>query len=227
MDTSRGNAVGLRRRSVVKGAAWAAPVVTLGVAAPLAAASPAEVVPSLGGGSCKFNDKGSKHYHVELVFSNGLNQATTVSISSLVVTTASGQNVSFPSLVRRFDVSARGSTSFEYDSSPVQNLANGSARITYTYTDGGGQAVGPESASLGLSLPPCAGNTADEKDDDKGAGSESTTPESAAKSSSTPPPDGSTTSTPSTNRKQSTTEQSTPGPTTPAEPAPTSTTPSN
>ena len=151
-----GGEQGVKRRTLVKGAAWAAPVVTFAAAAPMAAASPPPVAPTVGDDSCKHTE-GVKRYHIELIFSNSLNCATDVTITSFVVDPNSGTDVPFsdPPVDTQFTIPAKDSLSWEYDSDVVGNIANGEVDITYTYTDCQGNVVA-ESVSINVSsLPPC------------------------------------------------------------------------
>ncbi|WP_427383671.1 hypothetical protein [Janibacter sp. G56] len=151
-----GGEQGVKRRTLVKGAAWAAPVVTFAAAAPMAAASPPPVAPSVGDDSCK-HTKGVKRYHIELEFSNSLNCATDVHIVSFVVDPNSGSDVSFtsPAVDTDFTIPAKGSLSWEYDSDEVGNIANGEVDITYTYTDCQGNVVAERVSINVSSLEPC------------------------------------------------------------------------
>ena len=156
MDNVNGGDGQMKRRTVVKGAAWAAPVVTMGVAAPMAAASPPPVAPSVGDGSCKHTE-GVKRYHIELEFSNSMSCDTDVVITNFVVNPFSGQDVPFsdPPVDTQFTIPAEGSLSWEYDSDVVGNIANGTVDVTYTYTDCQGEVVS-EFVSINVSsLPPC------------------------------------------------------------------------
>ncbi len=156
MDNVKGANAAMKRRTVVKGAAWAAPVITMGVAAPIAAATPPPVAPSIGQNSCK-HTKGVKRYHIELIFTNSLSCSTNVVIQSFVVNPFSGQDVPFtdPPVDTEFTLAANDSMSWEYDSDVVGNMANGTVDVTYTYTDCRGEVVA-ESQSINVSsLPPC------------------------------------------------------------------------
>lgn len=183
----------LRRRTVVKGAAWAAPVVTMGVAAPSLAATPPPVAPSVGQGSCK-HTKGTNRYHIELIFSNSMDCETTVNISSFVVQPFSDQPVYFNDdpIQTNFDLPANGSLSWEYDSDVTGNIANGTVDVVYTYTDCTG-AVVEETQSIAIpTLPPCdedyphngSGDTDAAKSDTEDSETTSTDSESSSTSSS-------------------------------------------
>lgn len=237
MDTSRGDGVELRRRSVVKGAAWAAPVVSLGVAAPLSAASPPPVAPTLdAGGTCKHSNEPpqSQRYHVAVVWENTLDCETTVTITSITVAPNSGTGVGFTGIPSPFTVSGSGTVSHYYDSLPTPNMANGTATVTYTYTDCGGNGVAETVPLTFSSLPPCqSGITSDwphdgtsstyRAEDTESPSSSSTSSSPSSKSSEdqdTTNQKSRTTPAPSTSSKSATS-------TTPDAPAPTSTTPSN
>lgn len=145
----------ISRRTVAKGAAWTAPVVTLGVAAPMAAASPPPVNPTLGAESCKHTE-GVKRYHVQLVFKNGLNCATNVVMSKFVVISNSGQTVTFtPPPLMSFSIPRYSELSWTYDSDEMGNISQGNVQVVYTYTDCDGQVVSEDQTISVGQLPPC------------------------------------------------------------------------
>lgn len=181
----------MRRRTVVKGAAWAAPVITLGVAAPSLAATPPPVAPSVGQGSCK-HTSGVKRYHIELIFTNNLSCDSKVKITSFVVTPNSGQSVPFSGLETDFTLEGNSSRSWVYDSEVVGNMANGTVDVTYTYTNCDGDVV-DESQSINVSsLPPCSFGYPDHGSSAEKASEKS---EGSSTSSSTATDSGSRTST--------------------------------
>lgn len=147
----------MRRRTVVKGAAWAAPVATLGVAAPSLAASPPPVNPTLSSrGFCKHPGNPSR-YHLGIDWNNGLPCETTITITSIVLSPSSGQPVTFtgltPVVVDRYDTESR-----TYDSLETENSANGTVTVSYTYTtcDSPSQTVTASVPLSADSLPPCS-----------------------------------------------------------------------
>lgn len=156
MDSAASQSAQMKRRTIVKGAAWAAPAITVGVAAPQSAASPPPVAPSIGNSSCK-HTKSVSRYHIELIFTNSLNCSSTVNITSFVVNPFSGQDVPFtePPVETNFTLSAKGSRNWTYDSDVVGNMANGTVDVTYTYTNCQGQTVSEFQSINVSSLPPC------------------------------------------------------------------------
>lgn len=157
MDSVNGGDIQMKRRTVVKGAAWAAPVVTMGVAAPMAAASPPPVFPELTqDGSCKHSNWTKQGYHIGLTWTNTLDDTTTVTVTSIVVTPESETPVSF-SGYNSFDVDSGDTKNFYYDSCETPNMANGSAVVQYTYTVDGEVVVGEVPLTI-LDLPPCQGS---------------------------------------------------------------------
>lgn len=148
----------ISRRSVAKGVAWSVPVVTLATAAPAMAVSEAPVAPSVGEGSCKHSNE--KRYHIELVFTNSLNCSTTVTVTSFTVTPNSGKPVSFSSSTTpTFTLTRRGtagsSTTLVYDSDEVDAISQGTATVTYTYTDCSGKVVSTTQSINVPNLNPC------------------------------------------------------------------------
>ena len=154
MGTTDTTSNGISRRTIAKGAAWAAPAITLGVAAPSLAASPPPVGPSVGDDSCK-HTKSINRYHIELIFTNNLACKTNVVITSFVVNPNSGQDVPFDGIDYDFEINAKDSMSWVYDSQVVGNMANGTVDVVYTYTNCRGEKV-DETQSINVSsLPPC------------------------------------------------------------------------
>lgn len=156
MDHVKGADASMKRRTVVKGAAWAAPVVTMGVAAPIAAATPPPVIPTLDpNGFCK-HPGNPKRYHIGISWENTLTCDTTVTVTNITVTPTSGQVVTFPAL-GSFTVSAGTTTTQVYDSNLTTNSANGTVNVQYTYTDCSTPPVTvTEAAALTApDLPPC------------------------------------------------------------------------
>ena len=149
----------MRRRTVVKGAAWAAPVVTMGVAAPSLAASPPPVNPTLTSrGFCKHpgnQPTSPSRYHLGITWNNGLPCETTITITSITLTPFSGQPVSFeglsPVTVPRYDSVGR-----TYDSVETTNSSNGTVTVSYKYTTCEGKTVAASVPLSADSLPPCS-----------------------------------------------------------------------
>lgn len=196
----------MRRRTVVKGAAWAAPVVTLGVAAPAMAASPPPVNPELGGESCK-HTKGVKRYHVQLIFNNGLNCSTTVNISKFVVIANSGQEVTFtPAPETTFTIDRYSQKSWIYDSDVMGNISQGNVQVVYTYTDCEGGTHDGDVIMNVAQLPPCDFPYPHDGSGETDAAKSDTTDSKATSSDSEP---SSTSTSSSSTTESSTTQEST------------------
>lgn len=158
MDNVKGADAQMKRRTVVKGAAWAAPVVTLGVAAPMAAASPPPVFPELDDANdnwCKHSNQ--KIYHVGLIWNNTLACDTTVSIVSINIYPFSGGGpVPVNGVPDSFLIPEGSTTSRYYHSIEWGTIANGTATVQYKYTDCSGTATGVLTVNLEADeLPPC------------------------------------------------------------------------
>lgn len=153
---SQGSTTPVSRRTVAKGAAWAAPVILGGAAAPAYASSPPPVAPELDPQAfCKHPGE-PKRYHVGVIWQNTLPCETTVTITAIQLTpNASGEPpVTFPGSTT-FSVSANSTTTQVYDSNLTEASSNGTVTVQYTYTDCSGTVV-TETASLSAaSLPPC------------------------------------------------------------------------
>ncbi|SMC50484.1 hypothetical protein [Janibacter indicus] len=172
-DDSTQGAEPLGRRSVVKGAAWTAPIVTLGVAAPATAASAQPITPDASW-SCRPHKEGWT-YTVRLTLSNGLRCGVNVSIRTFQVringrTVVSGGGTVF--------VSAGKSSTLTFAGGTTNARGQGALTLTYSYRDCGG-ATRAETRNLTLSpLGHCQG--AHGADPDKSSvATESTTPSSA------------------------------------------------
>ncbi|MGN7248240.1 hypothetical protein ACTHQ1_10985 [Janibacter anophelis] len=134
----------ISRRTVAKGAAWTAPVILGGVTAPALAASPPPVFPVLNvSGTCKHSNlpPNAQRYHIGVTWNNTLQCETTVTVTSISVFPNSGTGVNFTALPDSFDVGAGETDNRHYDSNPTPNMANGTVRILYTFTDCDGNTV--------------------------------------------------------------------------------------
>lgn len=148
----------ISRRTVAKGAAWTAPVILGGVAAPALAASPPPVFPELNvAGTCKHSNlpPDAQRYHIGVTWNNTLECETTVTVSSIAVSPNSGTGVNFTGLPDSFDVGPGDTDNRHYDSLPTPNMANGTVIIQYTYTDCDGNTVSGNVPLTVDSLPPC------------------------------------------------------------------------
>jgi hypothetical protein len=157
---------GIRRRTVLAGAAWSVPVIAVASAAPAMAASPPVIV-TFDGFACKHpgasgtpgDPSGSlfKNYHFDLTVENTTNTAVTVDIVSFTVNgVTAGTITSVPA--EPIDVAPGGSTEFYVHVGPFADSANAEAVICYTYTPEGGEVSEVFCTSSGpLNTPPCAG----------------------------------------------------------------------
>ena len=147
------------RRSMMKGMAWAAPAMTMAVAAPALAASPPIGPPPVmavlnTNASCKVTG-GIHKYRLVFTFTNSGSDAM-VKMTSVSVTPNSGSPVTFPvSDEAPFSLPAGGEEVATYESDKAGNMANGTAVATFEYEDAMGvvQTVTQEFAVP--SLPPC------------------------------------------------------------------------
>lgn len=142
----------ISRRTVAKGAAWTAPVILGGVAAPAFAASLPPVFPALNpGGTCKHSNlpPSGQRYHVGVTWKNTLSCDTTVTVTAISVVPNSGTGVSFAGLPTNFTVVSGDTANRYYDSLPTPNMANGTATVTYTYTDCNGD---PQNGQVPLTI---------------------------------------------------------------------------
>lgn len=156
MGSVNGDGLQMKRRTVVKGAAWAAPVVTMGAAAPLNAASPPPVAPELtDGGFCKHSS--DNIYHIGVVWNNTLNCQTTVTITSIVIRPNSETDVNVVINPPTFTVEGKGTGGYVYHSEDSPTMANGTATVTYTYTDCDNNEVDAQVPLSVDTLPPCKG----------------------------------------------------------------------
>lgn len=186
-ENTRESEGAMRRRTVVKGAAWAAPVITVGAAAPAEAASaPAEAarpapITSSVSWTCKEAWGNSWRYTVSLTFSNGLRDATFVRVANFKVSVGGRVVVSGSSTI---NVPAGESRTVYFTSDPTRQSGTGTGAVTYTYRDCAG-ATRPESRAVQLTaLSSCGGEKDRDKDHERA--SVGTTPEATpAKSSPT------------------------------------------
>ena len=147
------------RRSMMKGMAWAAPAMTMAVAAPaLAASSPIDPPPVMAvlntNASCKVI-RGIHKYRLVFTFTNSGSDAM-VKMTSVSVAPNSGSPVTFPvSDEAPFSLPVGGEEVVTYESVKADDMANGTATATFEYEDATGvvQTVTQEFAVP--SLPPC------------------------------------------------------------------------
>jgi hypothetical protein len=128
----------VRRRAVVKGAAWATPAVMVAAAAPTAAAS-APIIPSFTPGTfCKHPGE-PKYYHAVFCFQNTTLAPITVTLGTLSVgATAKPAFVSVGGAqTNSFVVNASSSRCMYVDAGLFSTSANGGAVLTFSYPFGG------------------------------------------------------------------------------------------
>ncbi|NUO91089.1 MAG: hypothetical protein HOQ18_09755 [Dermatophilaceae bacterium] len=148
----------VRRRAVVKGAAWATPAVMVAAAAPTAAAS-APIVPSFEPGTfCKHSGK-PKYYHAVFCFKNTTLSPITVSLGNLVINDVGMQaNVSEGGhFATSFTVAAGLSRCMYVDAGEFSDSANGTATLFFTYSFGSSSVSDSVSGGtiVGTNLNPC------------------------------------------------------------------------
>ena len=144
---------------MMKGMAWAAPAMTMAVAAPaLAASSPIDPPPVMAvlntNASCKVT-RGIHKYRLVFTFTNSGSDAM-VKMTSVSVAPNSGSPVTFPvSDEAPFSLPVGGEEVVTYESVKADDMANGTATATFEYEDATGvvQTVTQEFAVP--SLPPC------------------------------------------------------------------------
>ncbi|WP_461050971.1 hypothetical protein [Terrabacter koreensis] len=157
-QTDSSAAPGVRRRAVVKGAAWATPAVMVAAAAPTAAAS-APIIPSFTPGTfCKHPGE-PKYYHAVFCFQN-----TTLSPIVVTLGTLSVGSTSKPAFVsvngaqtNSFTVGAKTNICMYVDAGLFDNSANGGAILTFSYPFGGTTQTGSISGGTiaDTNLNPC------------------------------------------------------------------------
>lgn len=194
----------MRRRTVVKGAAWAAPVVTLGTAAPAEAASPAPIASTVSW-TCAKAQRGSWRYTISLSLSNGLQCGTSVRVSTFKVSVRGHVIVSGSRVI---EVPAGQSRTVSFTSQTTQQSGPGTGAFTYTYRDCGGYTRQESRAVQLTALASCGGKDRDEGDREKTStgtnpegtptmGTPSTSPASSPEAPTAPTP-AATTATPTT-----------------------------
>lgn len=155
MTNYKSTARGTSRRSIVKGAAWAAPVVAISTIAPAYATSPDEPIDVvLGAGSCK-QTAGSKRYQLELHFENKSGYDIEYVVTSLTVTPNSGSTITFTLDGERKFIAEGGTDTDTFVSDRSGDLANGTAAITYIAYDTDGNETPVETTVSITDLPPC------------------------------------------------------------------------
>lgn len=164
----------MRRRTLVTGAAWAAPVVTLGAAAPAEAASPSPISASVSW-TCTPGRKDQWTYTVSLTLTNGLGCGTSVRVSSLKVSVGGSLVVSGSRVVQ---VPPGQSRTVSFGSQPTRRSGVGTGSLTYSYRDCGGTTRQESRAVRLTALSSCGGKDRDEGHDN--------TDDTAATTDSTP-----------------------------------------
>lgn len=143
------------RRRVVIGTAWTVPAISVASAAPAFAASPGVV--TAVGSACKNSAGGNdKTYQFDIEFTNTYNCRTTVTVTEIVLEPNNGSPVTFPNDNLTFDVAAHSTVTKTFVSNVTQSAANGTLRVSYTYTDCQGNVLEFTNALDVGSLPPCA-----------------------------------------------------------------------
>ncbi|MHA3837617.1 hypothetical protein ACXR8F_18005 [Terrabacter sp. AAH1] len=171
-QTDSSAAPGVRRRAVVKGAAWATPAVMVAAAAPTAAAS-APIVPSFTPGTfCKHPGE-PKYYHAVFCFHNTTQSAIVVTLGTLTVgSTSKPATVSVNgSQTNSFTVTAGQNLCLYVDAGLFSTSANGGAVLTFSYPFGGTTQTGSISGGtiVDANLNPCGtgnGIVSDQPKDD-------------------------------------------------------------
>lgn len=148
----------VRRRAVVKGAAWATPAVMVAAAAPTAAAS-APIIPSFTPGTFCKHPGNPKYYHAVFCFKNTTLAPITVTLGQMVINTESLQGrVSISNaFATSFVVNASSTRCMYVDAGEFSNSANGSAVLNFSYPFGGSTLTGSIAGGTiaDSSLPPC------------------------------------------------------------------------
>jgi len=128
----------VRRRAIVKGAAWATPAVMVAAAAPTAAAS-APIIPSFTPGTFCKHPGNPKYYHAVFCFKNTTAAAITVTLGTLTIGTLVRNAItSSAGLSPSFTVAANTTRCMYVDAGLYPNSANGGATLTFSYPFGTG-----------------------------------------------------------------------------------------
>jgi hypothetical protein len=148
----------VRRRAVVKGAAWATPAVIVAAAAPTAAAS-APIIPSFTPGTFCKHPGNPKYYHAVFCFRNTTLSPITVSLGVMTINSESFQaNVSIGNAFATSFVVDGGQTRCVYvDAGEFSSSANGAAILNFSYPFGTGTNTGSVSGGTvaDANLNPC------------------------------------------------------------------------
>ncbi|KJL23952.1 hypothetical protein [Microbacterium azadirachtae] len=166
---------GLSRRTVVRGAAWSLPVIAMAVAAPLASASTTGVpgggastpgtggrtplVPSYQAGSFCKHPGNPKYYHGTFSFENTTAAPLTIVLGSFLVN-GQAREAKFSAggrLTSSYTVPPKKKVALYVDAGLFTDSANGTATLSFAYSDAGVARTGSVTAPLGK-LPPCAGD---------------------------------------------------------------------
>lgn len=143
---------GVSRRTVVRGAAWAAPAIMIASAAPAIAASPGPVVPSGSGSACK-HPGNPKWYHFTFCFENTSAASITVTLDHMTVNGLLPEDPQ-PIIPTSIVVPAGQKVCKYVDSGLWGNSANGQAILYFNYSSGGQQYSNSISTNAN-DLPPC------------------------------------------------------------------------
>ena len=129
---------GVRRRAIVKGAAWATPAVMVAAAAPTAAASPV-IVPTFSPGTFCKHPGNPKFYHLVICFENNSASIVPVTLDTLAIgATVKPAFVSIGGAqTQSFTVAAGQSRCLYVDAGTYDNSANGAAVLEFSYIFGG------------------------------------------------------------------------------------------
>lgn len=121
-----------RRRAVVRGAAWAAPTIVLGAAAPAEASSPPPLAATASWSCAPGGPKGSWRYRVTVTLTSGLACTTVVRIQSAQLRVG-GHKILDHSM--SMSVPGKGSTSQGINSDVTSSSGQGVMTLTYSYRD--------------------------------------------------------------------------------------------
>lgn len=127
----------VRRRAVVKGAAWATPAVMVAAAAPTAAAS-APIIPSFTTGTFCKHPGNPKYYHGVFCFRNTTLSAITVTLGNMTVgATVKPAFVSLSTgISSSFSVPANSTRCMYVDGGKFGTSENGTAIVDFSYPSG-------------------------------------------------------------------------------------------
>jgi hypothetical protein len=128
----------LSRRTLARGAAWAAPVVAVAVAAPAFAASPGSVtyVTAMGGCRCGTGGGPVKTLRLDVTFTNTTGSTFTVTNPAIVINGTASPNVALQvTSPAQTNVVPVGTKILHYTFQRGSNPASGLVTFSYTVTD--------------------------------------------------------------------------------------------